>query len=78
MRWIAQIVLEQSQGGRGGTCSVVRLNELQCIKTEPPSAIFYHLLRSGAVPRPCAPSKDGRKEGGGGRDTRQWVNEVKN
>ena len=42
------------------------------------SLTFRGELRSGAVPRPCAPPKDGRKEGGRGRDTRQWVNEAKN
>jgi len=39
-------------------------NKPQCVKTEPPSALFLHLLRSGAVLRPCAPPKDGEKEGG--------------
>jgi len=56
----------------------VRSNSSQCVKTDRPFPTFSDLLRTGAVPRPCAPPKDGRKEGGRGRDTRQWVNEVKN
>ena len=69
---------EQSQSGHCRTRSAVRANELQCTKTLCSLLIFYEVLRSGAVPRPCALPKDGRKEGGRGRDTRQWVDEAKN
>jgi len=78
----ARIVPEQSQRGRSScrTWSVVRSNKPQCNKTEPPSTFFLHLLRSGAVPRPCAPPKDGRKVGGRERiqDSRSIQTRIRN
>ena len=70
---LARIVPEQSQGGRCHTWSVVRSNKPHCIKTEVPSAFFWYLLRSGAMPRPFAPPKDGLKEGGRARGVYKTV-----
>jgi len=55
----------------------VRSNSSQCVKTDRPCTIFSDLLRVGTVLRHCAPPKDGRKEGGRRRDTRQWVKKTR-
>ena len=47
------------------------------VKTDRFFATFSDLLGAGAVRKYALP-KDGRKEGGRGRNTRQWVNEAKN
>jgi len=79
MRW-SRDCTEQSQSGHCCTRLAVRANELQWIETVECTLTFEGVLRSGAVPKPCARPKmvKRRVSGGGVQDNRSMETRIRN